>query len=129
VGSHERSRSRSRHRLSGREREPALERARAQLPVPETSEEQRRERHPDQQRPTGVIDRAEVIERESPRSKISLLKIVGNVFSWWLFARPKSLEWGWAMGAGPRQSHVMPRIRSDLAGSRAVQRVAEAMLV
>src|ERR1035437_8699043 len=30
---------------------------------------------------------------------------------------------------GPRQSHVMPRIRSDLAGSRAVQRVAEAMLV
>jgi len=121
VGSHERSR----HRLSGREREPALERARAQLPVPETSEEQRRERHPDQQRPTGVIDRAEVIERE----KISLLKIVGNVFSWWLFARPKSLEWGWAMGAGPRQSHVMPRIRSDLAGSRAVQRVAEAMLV
>jgi DNA repair exonuclease SbcCD ATPase subunit len=31
--------------------------------------------------------------------------------------------------SGPRQSHVMPRIRSDLAGSRAVQRVAEAMLV
>lgn len=31
--------------------------------------------------------------------------------------------------AGPRQSHVMPRIFSDLDGSRAVQRRAEAMLV
>ena len=35
----------------------------------------------------------------------------------------------WATPPGPRQSHVMPRIRSGLAGSRAVQRVAEAMLV
>ena len=39
------------------------------------------------------------VANASPRSSGPLLlKIVGNVFSWWLFARPNSLEWGWAMG-------------------------------